>query len=95
MQKRWREDVRELGCIFCGGPAEIHHVVGRTAKHMKMPVGHWWILPVCTEGHRTVERETKEDQKIHFKDLCIRYRQHYGDLPFPASTLLAIWDWHR
>ena len=51
-QKRWREQVRELGCISCGfAVAEIHHPAGATAKYNKTPIGHWWVLPLCNRCH--------------------------------------------
>ena len=51
--KRWREAVRELGCMSCGthSQIEIHHPAGVTAKHMKVPIGHWWLVPLCHTHH--------------------------------------------
>ncbi len=53
-QKEWREEVRELGCIISGekGGIEIHHVLGATAKHNKVPIGHEFILPLTPWYHR-------------------------------------------
>ncbi len=30
---------------------QLHHVLGRTAKHNKVHIGHWFILPVPIELH--------------------------------------------
>ena len=53
-QKRWREEVRELGCIISDeqGGVEIHHVLGATAKYNKEEIGHEFILPLTGWYHR-------------------------------------------
>ena len=95
-QKRWRESVRELGCLMgAPGPVEIHHVVGRTAKHNKIAIGHWWILPVSNEGHRMVEALSKHEQKELFHTMCLAYFACYLSLPVPDDVMAAIMDWHR
>ena len=53
-QTRWRESVRELGSVISGGPAVIHHCVGRTAKHDKVHIGHCWILPLTDSEHKAL-----------------------------------------
>ena len=53
-QKRWRESVRELGSIISGGPAVIHHPVGRCGKHNKIDIGHWWVIPLTDEEHKAL-----------------------------------------
>ena len=55
-EKRWLSSVVELaqekGCIATGNfPFEIHHVLGRTARHNKVDVGHWFIIPVWFDLH--------------------------------------------
>lgn len=51
-QKRWREQVRSLGCLACGfALAEIHHPAGVTAKFNKTEIGHWWVLGLCNRCH--------------------------------------------
>ena len=53
-QKRWQEQVRELGSILTGGPAEIHHPIGAKGKHNKLLIGPWWIVPLTTEEHKAL-----------------------------------------
>jgi hypothetical protein len=51
-QKKWMGQVADLGCITCGSQAiQIHHVLGVTAKHNKISIGHWWILPLNPFNH--------------------------------------------
>jgi hypothetical protein len=53
-QKRWREAVRGLGSVISGGPAVIHHPVGRTGKHNKVDIGHWWVIPLTDDEHKAL-----------------------------------------
>lgn len=32
-------------------PFHIHHVLGRTARQNKVPIGHWFILPIAIPYH--------------------------------------------
>ena len=92
----WREIVRSHGCVLdMGNPVQIHHVVGRTAKHNRVDIGHWFILPVSEQAHREIERFPKDEQKLYFRDICTWHQRVFGELPFGADVLLAIWDWHR
>jgi len=51
-QKRWMARVADYGCVVSGNSnIQIHHCVGRTAKHNKIAVGHWFILPLSFELH--------------------------------------------
>ena len=54
-QKQWMSDITEWSQdnihILYGdkwGESEIqrHHVLGRSAKHNKVSIGHWFIIPV-------------------------------------------------
>ncbi len=53
-QKRYADYVASLGCCECGRPAQIHHPVGATAKHRKVPIGHWWLIPLCDDHHKAI-----------------------------------------
>jgi len=58
-QKQWMKDISEwaednIGALYQGyvnAPFQLHHVVGRSAKHNKVPVGHEFIIPVPIELH--------------------------------------------
>jgi len=39
--------IAEMGCLVCGGPAEIHHLLS------KRPRNHRWAVPLCPNHHRT------------------------------------------
>ena len=77
------------------GPVEIHHIMGRTAKHLHIKIGHIAILPVSNEAHRVVERMPRRVQIDMFKAVCVRHVCTFQDLPFTANELLAVLDWHR
>ena len=73
VQKQWMKDVaewayQELGCLYdgyCGDSFELHHVVGRSAKHNKVAIGHEFIIPVPTELHNVMSNHP--DNVTHFK----------------------------
>lgn len=75
-EKRWLKDICEfidsegLGILY-GSEFEgrkdyqIHHVVGRTAKHNKVEIGHWFIIPVPWELHDVHSNDP--DNVTHYK----------------------------
>jgi hypothetical protein len=100
VQRDWREDVRKLGSAISGQmPCEIHHAAGRTAKHNKVHVGHWWIIPLTKAEHDLVPtwvKGRKEREKFLFEQICNKYGRRYGrTLPFGDDVINAIKDWHR
>lgn len=52
-EKRWMDDICQIGCIACivmgveETPAEVHHIHGKTA-----PNTHFWTIPLCPPHHR-------------------------------------------
>lgn len=56
-QKRFHDAAARLGCVVpgCNAPARIHHCVGASAKHNKVAIGQWWILPLCDDHHQNGE----------------------------------------
>ena len=108
-QKRWREEVRELGCIISGeqGGIEIHHVLGATAKHNKEDIGHELILPLTAWYHREDPEQNVTDNKkifeaIHgsqislFNRLLDLYEFHYEKKPpLELSKINAIRELER
>lgn len=51
-QKRWHDFVAGMGCVITGQPASIHHCVGTTARHNKVHIGQWWVIPLSYEAHQ-------------------------------------------
>jgi hypothetical protein len=88
-QKRWREEVRELGCIINGekGGVEIHHVLGATAKHNKQPIGHEFILPLSTWYHRQCPTLNVTDHKHLFE-------ANFGTQVALFNKLLTLYEFH-
>ena len=59
-QKQWMSDVTEwasnhiqnvYGIRYFYADIQRHHVLGRSAKHNKIAIGHWFILPIPFELH--------------------------------------------
>ncbi len=105
-QKKWREEIRELGCIVHGdkGEIEIHHVLGATAKHNKVAIGHWFILPLTGWFHRlnpelnvTSRKRAFEinfgSQVSLFDKLMLQYEFVYEKcVPLDPEVIAAIRD---
>ncbi|HHZ95115.1 MAG TPA: hypothetical protein EYN67_06045 [Flavobacteriales bacterium] len=54
-QKQWMKDIAEwaenniqilYGNEWSNKPIQLHHVLGRSAKHNKVAIGHEFVLPV-------------------------------------------------
>ena len=59
-QKKWRSKVADLGCVVCGSTqVQIHHVLGATAKHNKIHIGEWFILPLHPINHSYIDQGIK------------------------------------
>ena len=96
-QRRWHNQVASLGCVVCSGPAQIHHPVGATARHNKIPIGHWWVIPLCDQHHRGLHagdsheyESRKEFEKGEFARIL-----YDNSHPVPAEAESAIMGYHR
>lgn len=107
-QKRWRETVAGFGCVAThADPAhcQIHHVVGRTGKHNRVPIGHWFILPLHWRLH-DIHSDDKHNvthyrlafcrkygsQRRLFIAMCVALLATGHALPFEMDVLNAIAD---
>ena len=54
-QKQWMCDISDwsicnigllYGAEYDGAMIQRHHVLGRSAKHNKIAIGHWFVLPI-------------------------------------------------
>lgn len=48
--KQYKGVVASLGCIICGGPAELHHP--RAGRGMSQRGSDWLCIPLCPGHHR-------------------------------------------
>ena len=53
VQKQWMSDIadwasRNMDLFYDGDTSQVqlHHVLGRSAKHNKVAIGHWFVIPV-------------------------------------------------
>lgn len=105
--KRWMAWVGQRQCINCGQPSNVHHCAGATAKHNKVAIGDWWLLPLCRECHQgdhgihgdralffgAVPRKTTE--KMMFARLMYWARADGSLMDMPAQNVIdAIEDYH-
>lgn len=51
--KRWMAWVARQRCANCTGiGVHVHHCAGATARHNKVAIGDWWLLPLCPKCHQ-------------------------------------------
>ncbi len=53
-QDRFHNAMAKQGCVIpgCQAPARLHHCVGASARHNKVSIGQWWLIPLCDEHHQ-------------------------------------------
>ena len=64
-----------LGVLFNGydgSPFQIHHCVGRSYRHSKVHIGHYFILPVPIELHDVTSNHPL-NVTHHRKAFCAKY----------------------
>lgn len=74
-QKQWMDDItefiQEMGFLqlyceeFDNYDFDRHHVLGKTAKQDKVPIGHWFIIPVPKHLHDVHSNDP--NNVTHFK----------------------------
>ncbi len=110
-QKRWMQTVSEYAEAHGSFPKQesnqfqIHHVKGRTFKHNKVAVGHWFILPIEPRYHDAnsnnafnvthwpkryaIEFGKQVDQ---FRAMCAVIASEGVELPFGDDVMHSIMD---
>ncbi len=80
-QKQWMKDITEwaedniqlvYGINYFNANIQRHHVLGRSAKHNKVDIGHWFILPIPFELH-DVSSNHPENVTHRKKDFVKRF----------------------
>ncbi len=105
-QKHWWDWLVQQGCYLGLGEACIHHCVGSTARHNKVEIGNWWVIPLSYEAHQgpggihgdlsLFEGDRRKDiEKEIFAFYVERYRRQFEWLPVPADVLMAIEGYRR
>lgn len=81
-QKQWMDDITEwasdnisllYGLEWANKPIQRHHVVGRSAKHNKTPIGHEFILPVPFELH-----DVSSNHQLNVTHRKKAFTNHFG-----------------
>jgi hypothetical protein len=50
--KRHHDRVAKLGCLVCGGDAEVHHVTGYADRPGRISRSDLLVVPLCPAHHR-------------------------------------------
>lgn len=85
-QKKWMSDIADwannnLGVLYFGyqgGAFELHHVLGRSAKHNKTAIGHEFIIPVPVELHNVMSNHP--NNVTHFKKNFVKVYGQQRDI---------------
>ena len=72
--KDWLSTITDYGCVVTGrSDIQRHHVLGRKAKHNKVAIGEWFVLPLWWELH---DVSSNHPQNVtHYKH---RFTDGYG-----------------
>lgn len=107
-EKRFHEFLAGMGCAVTGAPAHIHHAIGSSAKHNRIHIGQWWVIPLAPELHQGqggihgdmslfalhgIEGTRKEIEKKLFQYCAARYMVAGGHIP--EEVLRAVVGYRR
>lgn len=96
-QRRWHQWLARQTCVMCGDMGvQLHHAAGASAKHDKVHIGQWWLIPVCPwcHGYVAASKNRKIIEKQTFGDLWADYEQETGNT-IPQHVVTAIQEYHR
>ena len=94
-QKRFQEDLREMGCIVTDSPnVEIHHIFGSKMKarifdqSMDPPEpiekpGEWFVIPLHNQVHNNIGKYSFESERGLFLSTLTKYHVYF-DYPAPV-----------
>jgi len=91
---RWVKEQEFCCACYIKTYIEVDHAYGATYKHLKTLVGHWFLLPLCTECHQSKSiNGTKGFIEEHGPLGCLWLKliEHY-DAPVPRFVTYAITD---
>ena len=114
-QKKWMSDIAEwaqenlhklYGSKYYDTCPQIHHVMGRSAKHNKVSIGHWFVIPVPFELHdvssnhhfnvthckNNFTNQFGTQRSLFMKMYNMMYDQGYDLSVVPHDVTLAIKD---
>jgi len=107
-EKRFMKWVKDQDCVACGadGPSIVDHMYGATFKNNKVLIGHWALLPYCTDcdsiktngSHTTHLAWFGVSQADFFGGLWPEYWAYCGGglpSPIPQEVIDAIMDWGK
>lgn len=92
--RRYWTRVAALGCLLCGGPAEVAHchggsivpILGVKAKGKKLPAWDYAVIPLCPTHHRwgsygiALDAGVEEWEQRHGTQAAMidRLAEHFG-----------------
>lgn len=90
---------KDCDCIVCGnpGPSIVDHCFGATFKHMKVLIGHWFVIPLCVECDNVKTHGSNKVFREMFDSCSYLWDKHHMRCPciVPDEVIQAIDDWGK
>lgn len=95
-EKRFHAITKESDCICCGnpGPSIVEHCMGKSFRHNKELIGHWFVIPLCVECDNVTTKGSRRAFRNKFgpqSKLWFKHLMNTGHQP-PISVVGAIED---
>ena len=100
-QQIFQDNIRSVGCPITDDRynIQLHHVVGRSYVQNKIPIGHWFVLPLhfilhdvssdhpCNVTHFRHQFVSTYGTQVELYLKCLNKMEVFG-MPIPDTTII-------
>jgi len=81
----------------CSGPSIVQHCFGKTFKHNKVLIGHWFVIPLCIMCDEIDTKGSHGAFRRKFGPQSDLWLEIYNKSPVdvPKEIVAAIKDWGK
>ncbi len=98
-EKRFHAITKNSDCIVCGNPSPsiVNHCWGATFKHLKVLVGHWFVIPLCLECDNVITHGSRRGFSERFGTQSSLWGSHIKNTAVepPFEVVESIKDWNQ